>query len=456
MRKPEAVPAHITGQQERVTWRSPTRDQNYDFERWNLHKGPMRHLRHLAILPVSSALWRLVFPDLALITAAATSITYYNEVLVPAGESFSWLFGGAALWLPAEPLTLTGMALGLLVTFRTNASHNRFSEGRALWGEIINASRDLTRQALQYMPAQQVWAPAAATGARRDAAAAPPSRTEDCPSLAQLVSTEAQEVVRLVKVFAIVLRFHLTKDGGYHGERWEPVGPGHGQAVRRAHAVLHAELAAVFDCDDPEQDAELEECLAAPHRPLWVLQRLGGVLAARPRPSSSATFVDALQFDRLSRETESELQRMTRALGGCERLLRTPIPTSFTRHASRALTLWCYASPLVLYPVMGIGTPVATFFVAWALLGLEDIGVQVEEPFDVLPLLQLCQAVHDSCDNLVLAASSDAVRRRGRAPLVDGTGGVQVHSDASASGSLPEASPPVIRHDDAEPPGARQ
>lgn len=404
--KPEMPRAHVTGQQERVTWRSPTRDQNFDFERWALHKGPGRHFRHLAILPVSTALWRLVIPDLAILTVASTSITYYNEVLVPAGQGFAWLFGGAMLSLPAEPLTLTGMALGLLVTFRTNASHHRFSEARALWGEVINASRDLTRQALQYMPAR-----AASSAATAQRAVDGTETSLASPALADLVSKDAQEVVRLVKAFPIVLRFHLTKDGGYHGERWEPVGPGHGKAQRRAHGVLHGELAALFDCDDPAQDAELEECLAAPHRPLWVLQRLGGVLAARQRPSPSATIVEALQFDRLSRETETELQRLTAALGGCERLLRTPIPTSFTRHASRALMLWCYASPLVLYPVMGVGTPVAAFFVAWALLGLEDIGVQVEEPFDVLPLLQICQAVHDSCDNLVGAATSDAARR---------------------------------------------
>lgn len=43
------------------------------------------------------------------------------------------------------PFTLIGIALGISLGFRNNASYDRFWEGRKLWGELVNASRNLTR-----------------------------------------------------------------------------------------------------------------------------------------------------------------------------------------------------------------------------------------------------------------------------------------------------------------------
>ena len=40
-----------------------------------------------------------------------------------------------------------GVALGMLLVFRTNASYNRFWEGRQLWGSLVNESRNLARAA---------------------------------------------------------------------------------------------------------------------------------------------------------------------------------------------------------------------------------------------------------------------------------------------------------------------
>jgi putative membrane protein len=45
---------------------------------------------------------------------------------------------------PVENAVL-GSLLGFLIVFRMNASNNRYWEGRTLWGQIINASRNLVR-----------------------------------------------------------------------------------------------------------------------------------------------------------------------------------------------------------------------------------------------------------------------------------------------------------------------
>jgi len=49
--------------------------------------------------------------------------------------------------MPSLLHTLLGGALGLLLVFRTNASYDRFWEGRRLWGGIVNESRNLIRGA---------------------------------------------------------------------------------------------------------------------------------------------------------------------------------------------------------------------------------------------------------------------------------------------------------------------
>src|SRR3954449_10683216 len=47
--------------------------------------------------------------------------------------------------------TLVGAALALLLVFRTNASYDRFWEGRRHWGSIINDARDLAREACVFL-----------------------------------------------------------------------------------------------------------------------------------------------------------------------------------------------------------------------------------------------------------------------------------------------------------------
>jgi putative membrane protein len=50
---------------------------------------------------------------------------------------------------PVEHAVL-GSLLGFLVVFRMNASNNRYWEGRTLWGQIINSSRNLVRFGVEH------------------------------------------------------------------------------------------------------------------------------------------------------------------------------------------------------------------------------------------------------------------------------------------------------------------
>ena len=80
-----------------------------------------------------------------------------------------------------------------------------------------------------------------------------------------------------------------------------------------------------------------------------------------------------------------------RYIGGCERIQSTPIPVSYTRHTSRSLMLWLLTLPFALWPAMKLVTIPAVFLVTYLMLGIDEIGVQIEEPFAVLPVKPLAE-----------------------------------------------------------------
>jgi ion channel-forming bestrophin family protein len=96
-------------------------------------------------------------------------------------------------------------------------------------------------------------------------------------------------------------------------------------------------------------------------------------------------------------------------LGGCERLLGTPIPLSYTRHTSRCLILWLATLPMALWPCMGWATVPAMFAMCFIFVGIDEIGVEIEEPFCILPLMPMCKTImRDVCDAMELAPRRQA------------------------------------------------
>eukprot|EP00966_Prymnesium_polylepis_P189689 4395199-Prymnesium_polylepis.1 len=96
---------------------------------------------------------------------------------------------------------------------------------------------------------------------------------------------------------------------------------------------------------------------------------------------------------------DDSLHAVTVSLGKSESLLRTPIPLGYTRSSVRFLWIWLTLLPFALcrtFSEFGVNTwwedkpqPVlvlAMFFISFTFLSIEDIAVQIEEPFAILPL----------------------------------------------------------------------
>eukprot|EP00741_Cyanophora_paradoxa_P019210 tig00000215_g18546.t1 len=57
--------------------------------------------------------------------------------------------------------------------------------------------------------------------------------------------------------------------------------------------------------------------------------------------------------------------------GACERIIKTPIPLSYSRHCSRFLTLWCATLPFVLVRDLGWAIIPVTAMLTYAVVGIE-------------------------------------------------------------------------------------
>ena len=62
--------------------------------------------------------------------------------------------------------------------------------------------------------------------------------------------------------------------------------------------------------------------------------------------------------------------------------MRTPLPLSYSRHTSRFLSIWSFTLPFVLVDAIGWMATVPTYtIICWMLFGIEDVGLQIEQPF---------------------------------------------------------------------------
>lgn len=83
--------------------------------------------------------------------------------------------------------------------------------------------------------------------------------------------------------------------------------------------------------------------------------------------------------------------------GACERIKKTPIPFSYSFFIKLFITVYVLLIPFVLVKSYGYFAIPATTLAAYALIGIEMIGDEIEEPFGLdcndLPLNQIAQTI---------------------------------------------------------------
>ncbi|MEG4210348.1 bestrophin family ion channel [Microcoleus sp. S13_B4] len=104
------------------------------------------------------------------------------------------------------------------------------------------------------------------------------------------------------------------------------------------------------------------------------------------------------------------LNSMIDVLGGCERILKTPIPLAYAIHLKQLLLLYCLALPFQMVKDLGWGTGAVVALISFTLFGIEEIGIEIENPFghdaNDLPLDNMCAAMQRNMDDLISLSPS--------------------------------------------------
>lgn len=115
--------------------------------------------------------------------------------------------------------------------------------------------------------------------------------------------------------------------------------------------------------------SSLPQIARAENRPLFVCDRIATLIASIPYgPNFSSR-------ERLA--MIGMVDKLTNAIGQCERIHQTAVPLNYARHSLRSLTLWLFTLPFALVHDFGLFTPFVSASVAWLFFGVYQIGYSI-------------------------------------------------------------------------------
>jgi putative membrane protein len=175
------------------------------------------------------------------------------------------------------------------------------------------------------------------------------------------------DALRLLPVFAITVKQHLR------------------------HAGIDQK---VEDLITPRQYDELQTVNVPPLLvAMWINQYL--------QTAYERGNLDRYQLTQMTRI----ISDMVDALGICERIQRTPIPLAYAIHLKQLLLIYCLSLPFQMVAKVGWYTAPLTGLISFTLLGIEEIGNQIEDPFgndpNDLPLDDFCNVMLRNIDDII-------------------------------------------------------
>jgi len=101
--------------------------------------------------------------------------------------------------------------------------------------------------------------------------------------------------------------------------------------------------------------------------------------------------------ERLYQNYNHYLNQISTIQGGCERISNTPIPFAYSLLLHRTVGIFCAIYPLLLIDNFGFLTLLFSIFTTYALLALDAIATELEDPFghedNDLPLSAICNTI---------------------------------------------------------------
>jgi ion channel-forming bestrophin family protein len=227
-------------------------------------------------------------------------------------------------WLafPHIPLTIFGGVIGVIVGFRNNSSYARWWEGRTLWGAIVNNSRSVARQALTLIRAEN-------------------------PADEDAVRELQRALVYKQIAYVYGLRSSLRAL-----DPFEPIA-----------GFLSAEE------------------MARVRRQKNVATAVQQEMASDLKTAFDRGWLDTIRWSAL----DQTLTALANAQGGIERIKNTPMPKQYDFFPQLFVTVYTFLLPLAMVQNLQWFTPLGSALIGVIFLALDQIGRDLEEPFENKP-----------------------------------------------------------------------
>ena len=332
----------------------------FGHDEWVEHRSADRFQKAMRNL-FKSGILRARYQEVGAVMAFASAVVFY-DALTGGVTDLSGVKQAALLpflpviTLPLSIFSLTAPSLGLLLVFRTNACYARWDDSRKVWGSIINKCRSVVRQSNTFFGDEY---PATRGGKFRDGR--------------RRVAAETSAFTRCLRTFL-------------RGTSDEP--------------ILEQELKELGFTQD-----EVAGYMAAGNKQVYAISEIGATIrSANIDPRDRARMDETLSL-------------LTDDIGACERIFKTPIPTVYTAHTSRFVGTWLGLLPLALYGIdpswNHLVTIPAVGLVTFFLLGIEELGLQIEEPFSILPIESFCDAsIYPALNAMVLTEDRERAKTK--------------------------------------------
>jgi ion channel-forming bestrophin family protein len=103
---------------------------------------------------------------------------------------------------------------------------------------------------------------------------------------------------------------------------------------------------------------------------------------------------------------EEERAKLIDHIGGCERILKTPLPEAYSIEIRQFIFVFLVALPFGILLKVDWLTPLVTMIVAFPILALDEIGVELQNPFSTLrlnhlPLDRICENLEQNLMSLL-------------------------------------------------------
>ena len=234
----------------------------------------------------------------------------------------------AALQALAPVVNVAGGAVSLLLAFRTNSAFARFNAAADAFADVLSATRNLSRKMV-------VW----------------------CPL------DDREENARLIAAIPWAIKHR-------------------GQGIEGTDAA-RVELEKVLGGNGVERLGLNDNRHVLSNVPMKLMTEITRGLDRMNE--HRVELIYQLLMD-------NDLTALHNYAARTDRLASTPTPPSYARHISRGLIFWLLlftSSVAAATPTLWVLVPGA-LFVSWLTLGIDDIGIQLEQPFTVLAVKEFC------------------------------------------------------------------